>query len=65
MKLLLALVGLLDTLILARLSEGTTPGNSPLDSQGGGQWRGKHLGLRDLWLPWTLSLLPSEQPPLG
>lgn len=44
-KLLLALAGLVLTLVLAQPCEGTTPGNSPLDSPGEGQWRGNCLGL--------------------
>lgn len=53
MKLLLALAGVLVTLILAQPCEGTVPGNSPLDRQGEGQWRGKYLGVGGLWLHWT------------
>lgn len=60
-KLLLALAGVLVTLVLAQPCEGTAPGNSPLDRQGEGQWRGKCLGLGGLWLHRTLSPLPSEQ----
>lgn len=40
MKLLLALTGVLVTLILAQPCEGTASGNSPLDRQGEEQWRG-------------------------
>lgn len=45
MKLFLALAGVLATLILAPPCEGTGPGNIPLDSRGGGQWRRRCLGL--------------------
>lgn len=61
MKLLLALEGALATLILAWSCEGTAPGKSPLDSQGGGQWRGSTWVWGNLWLPWTLSPIPSKQ----
>lgn len=44
-KLLLALAGLILTLILAQPCEGATPGNSPLDRPEEGQWRGNCLGL--------------------
>lgn len=44
-KLLLALAGLILTLVLAQPCEGTTPGNSPLDSPRKGRWRGNCLGL--------------------
>lgn len=45
MKLFLALAGVLSMLILAPACEGTGPGNIPLHSQGGRQWRGRGLGL--------------------
>lgn len=45
MKLLLAVAGVVATLVLAQPCEGTAPGNSRLDSQGRGQWRGSCSGL--------------------
>lgn len=64
-KLLLAMAGVVATLILAQPCDGTAPGNSPLDSQGEGRWRGSCLGLGDLWLPRTLSPLPLSSFPPG
>lgn len=65
MKLFLALAGVLATLILAPLCEGTGAGNIPLDSQGGGQWRGRCLGLGKPMAPLDSEPPPFEQPPLG
>lgn len=53
-KLFLALAGVLATLILAQPREGTVPGDIPLHSQGGGQRRGKCLGLGEPVAPLDL-----------
>lgn len=64
-KLFLALAGVLATLIFVLPCESTGSGNSPLGSQGRGQWREEvSRSGGSPWVPWTLSPLPSEQPAL-
>lgn len=55
MRLLLALAGVLVTLVLAQPCEATAPGND--------KEKGSRGGPGGLWFHWTLSPLPSEQPP--
>lgn len=61
MKLLLALAGVVATLVLAQPCEGTAPGNlRQLRRAMEGEVLGSRVGG---WLSWTLSPCPSEQLP--